>query len=143
MSSPTHNLPQQLTSFIGRKREIAEVKQLLETTRYRNPPLGNLDHHAFRETEVAVQPGDRILFYTDGFLPVLEEKERNTSQVLESIFAEADENGRDAIYFQNEVLARIYRYKEKHTLKDDLTFVLLSVDERALFLRSTHFQSSK
>jgi non-specific serine/threonine protein kinase len=28
-----HNLPQQLTSFIGREREIAEVKRLLATTR--------------------------------------------------------------------------------------------------------------
>jgi predicted ATPase len=32
MPSPS-NLPQQLTSFIGRKREIAEVKRLLSTTR--------------------------------------------------------------------------------------------------------------
>jgi len=116
---------------------------LLETTRYKNPPLGNLDHHAFRETEVALEPGDRILFFTDGFLPVLEEPARQASEVLESIFEEADENGRDAIHFQNEVLARIHRYKEKHTLKDDLTFVLLSVDEKALFLRPAVFQSSK
>ena len=28
-----HNLPAQRTSFIGREREIAEIKQLLRTTR--------------------------------------------------------------------------------------------------------------
>ena len=30
---PKHNLPQQLTSFIGREKEIAELKELLVTTR--------------------------------------------------------------------------------------------------------------
>ena len=28
-----HNLPTQLTSFIGRERELAEIKRLLTTTR--------------------------------------------------------------------------------------------------------------
>jgi len=32
-AKPTHNLPAQLTSFIGREHEMAEVRQLLETTR--------------------------------------------------------------------------------------------------------------
>ena len=31
--SPQHNLPAQVTSFIGREREIGEVKRLLATTR--------------------------------------------------------------------------------------------------------------
>jgi len=31
--APKHNLPQQLTSFIGREKEIAEIKELLGTTR--------------------------------------------------------------------------------------------------------------
>src|SRR3982074_3811939 len=30
---PKHNLPQQLTSFIGREKEIAQIKELLGTTR--------------------------------------------------------------------------------------------------------------
>ena len=30
---PVHNLPTQLTSFVGREREIAEVKRLLRRTR--------------------------------------------------------------------------------------------------------------
>ena len=33
MQAPKHNLPHQLTSFIGREKEIAEVEQLLATTR--------------------------------------------------------------------------------------------------------------
>jgi predicted ATPase/DNA-binding winged helix-turn-helix (wHTH) protein len=32
-TTPKHNLPQQLTSFIGREKEIAELKELLGTTR--------------------------------------------------------------------------------------------------------------
>jgi len=32
-SVPKHNLPQQLTSFIGREKEIAELKDLLGTAR--------------------------------------------------------------------------------------------------------------
>src|SRR5260370_32126281 len=31
--APAHNLPLQLTSFIGREKEIAEVRQLLSTAR--------------------------------------------------------------------------------------------------------------
>src|SRR5260221_12815485 len=31
--APKHNLPQQLTSFIGREKEIAQVKELIGTTR--------------------------------------------------------------------------------------------------------------
>src|SRR5437660_10694118 len=33
MTSPHSNLPVQLTSFVGREREIAELKQLLEGVR--------------------------------------------------------------------------------------------------------------
>ena len=33
MSRPSSNIPLQLTSFAGRKREIEEVKRLLSTTR--------------------------------------------------------------------------------------------------------------
>src|SRR5258705_1822587 len=32
-AAPRHNLPQQLTSFIGREKEVAQVKDLLATTR--------------------------------------------------------------------------------------------------------------
>jgi len=117
--------------------------QALESTRFKNPPLGNLDHFAFRESEIPLHPGDRILFFTDGMLPALEEPGKSITQVLETIFEEAKENGADSLSFQNELLARIYRFKEKQPLKDDLTFVMLAVDEKALFLRPKLVQSSK
>jgi non-specific serine/threonine protein kinase len=62
-SVPKHNLPQQLTSFIGREKEIAELKDLLGTARL----LTLTGAGGCGKTRLALQvAGDLLQFYPDG-----------------------------------------------------------------------------
>jgi DNA-binding winged helix-turn-helix (wHTH) protein len=62
-SVPKHNLPQQLTSFIGREKEIAELKDLLGTARL----LTLTGAGGCGKTRLALQvAGDLLEFYPDG-----------------------------------------------------------------------------
>jgi non-specific serine/threonine protein kinase len=60
---PKHNLPQQLTSFIGREKEIAQIKELLGTTRL----LTFIGAGGCGKTRLATQvAGDLLESYSDG-----------------------------------------------------------------------------
>jgi predicted ATPase/DNA-binding winged helix-turn-helix (wHTH) protein len=60
---PKHNLPQQLTSFIGREKEIAQIKELLGTTRL----LTLIGAGGCGKTRLAMQvAGDLLESYSDG-----------------------------------------------------------------------------
>ncbi len=60
---PRHNLPQQLTSFIGREKEIAQIKELLGTTRL----LTLIGAGGCGKTRLAIQvAGDLLESYSDG-----------------------------------------------------------------------------
>src|SRR6266478_8426081 len=60
---PKHNLPQHLTSFIGREKEIAELKDLLGTARL----LTLTGAGGCGKTRLALQvAGDLLQFYPDG-----------------------------------------------------------------------------
>jgi DNA-binding winged helix-turn-helix (wHTH) protein len=60
---PKHNLPQQLTSFIGREKEIAQIKELLGTTRL----LTFIGAGGCGKTRLAMQvAGDLLESYSDG-----------------------------------------------------------------------------
>ncbi len=62
-TTPKHNLPQQLTSFIGREKEIAELKELLGTTRL----LTLTGTGGCGKTRLALQvAGDLLEAYSDG-----------------------------------------------------------------------------
>ena len=61
--APKHNLPHQLTSFIGREKEIAELEQLLATTRL----LTLTGSGGCGKTRLALQvAGRRLHAYPDG-----------------------------------------------------------------------------
>jgi predicted ATPase/DNA-binding winged helix-turn-helix (wHTH) protein len=60
---PKHNVPQQLTSFIGREKEIAQIKELLGTTRL----LTLIGAGGCGKTRLAMQvAGDLVQAYSDG-----------------------------------------------------------------------------
>jgi predicted ATPase/class 3 adenylate cyclase/Tfp pilus assembly protein PilF len=63
LEAPPHNLPQQATSFIGREREVAEAKRLLEHTRL----LTLLGMGGLGKTRLSLQIASDILEnYVDG-----------------------------------------------------------------------------
>src|SRR5258708_4718537 len=62
-SAPRHNLPRQLTTFIGREKETAQVKELLATTRL----LTLTGAGGCGKTRLAVQVAGQLLeTYPDG-----------------------------------------------------------------------------
>ena len=100
-----------------------------------NPPLGESDHFGFRENSLALKPGDLLIFYTDGLnVPLaLGKGDENVPQRLVEIL-KSKKLPPEPLEIQNELMAIIDRYVEKKALKDDVTLIHFSVNERALYL---------
>jgi non-specific serine/threonine protein kinase len=63
MSAPRHNLPSQLTSFIGREQEIAQLEELLATNRL----VTLTGSGGAGKTRLAIEVAGRLLdTFTDG-----------------------------------------------------------------------------
>jgi predicted ATPase/class 3 adenylate cyclase len=78
----SHNLPIQLTSFIGRTNEIAEVKKLIANTRL----LTLTGPGGFGKTRLALEvAGDLVDEYSDGVWVVELEYQKDPSLVAQSV----------------------------------------------------------
>ena len=67
-SSPSHNLPAQITRFVGRRREIAEIEQLLESARLLTlvgPPGTGKSRLALEAASHSVERFSEGVFFVD------------------------------------------------------------------------------
>jgi serine phosphatase RsbU (regulator of sigma subunit) len=96
------------------------------------PPLGGMDHFAFREQSVRLEPGDLLLLHTDGLTFPLEQ----AGHRLHDLLATKDPSP-DPLELQNEIMGIIDAYRAQDDLPDDITLIHLSVDARALYLASS------
>ncbi|MBV8529762.1 MAG: TIR domain-containing protein, partial [Candidatus Eremiobacteraeota bacterium] len=63
VTAPPHNLPLQLTSFVGREQDLAEIQQLL----YANRLVTLIGSGGAGKTRAAIQVGEKLLDgFTDG-----------------------------------------------------------------------------
>jgi serine phosphatase RsbU (regulator of sigma subunit) len=95
------------------------------------PPLGGMDHFAYREQTLKLQPGDLLLLHTDG----LEAPLGHSGRKLGDLSA-AKEPSPDPLEVQNEIMGLVDACRAKGPLPDDITLIHLAVDARALYLAS-------
>jgi predicted ATPase/class 3 adenylate cyclase len=122
-----HNLPRQLTSFVGREREVSEVKELLAGSRL----LTLLGPGGTGKTRLMLQVGaDVIDTYPDGVwlveLASLSDPEQLTSRVA-SVFNIQDQPGRTPL----ELLTNYLRNKDSLLLIDNVEHL---VEESAILV---------
>ncbi len=105
-----------------------------------NPAVGTVDHWDFKENILDLKPGDSLLLHTDGIEePLATPQSTGREKLIELLQARAKQP--DAMELQNEVMAILDRFVENQPLRDDLTLLHFSIDQKAFFLVDS--QSSK
>lgn len=100
----------------------------VEEVRQEAPPLGALPRAAYRNSELSLAPGDRILLYTDGVTEARDGAEEDFGdERLRELLATAGDMAPDA--FADELLRRLETWRGKgrgEGFDDDVTVVAVS-----------------
>jgi len=97
-----------------------------------NPKLGTCACFPYREVKLNLSPGDLVVLHTDGLNAPLEQKGKHAQEVLTSLLKRNADG--DPITLRNDFLGLIDSYRYKKRIKDDLTFLNLSIDKRTMYL---------
>jgi serine phosphatase RsbU (regulator of sigma subunit) len=91
-------------------------------------PLGIMDEADYQETQLQLAPGDRVVFYTDGIVEAMNEQEEifGFERLLEVI---RRARALDAGSLLKEILGRVNQFVGAATQHDDLTVIVVSVEE--------------
>jgi len=90
-------------------------------------PLGIIDDADYQETKLQLDPGDLVIFYTDGVVEAMNKKKEmyGFDRFLEVIKGNSD---LDANTFLEKLIADINSFVGKAEQHDDLTIVVIKVD---------------
>ena len=93
-----------------------------------NFPLGILEEVDYQETRLQVEPGDRIIFYTDGIVEAMNEREEIFGfERLLDVVKGAGSMGADSLL--KEILDKVNEFAGSAAQHDDLTVIVVSVEE--------------
>jgi sigma-B regulation protein RsbU (phosphoserine phosphatase) len=89
-------------------------------------PLGILEDADYRETALKLAVGDKVVFYTDGIVEAMNEKEQifGFERLLEVV---KGADSMDAASLLEEVLNRVNDFAGKAAQHDDLTVIVVNV----------------
>jgi serine phosphatase RsbU (regulator of sigma subunit)/CHASE2 domain-containing sensor protein len=90
-------------------------------------PLGILENANYQETQIQLAPGDRLLFYTDGIVESMNEKEEifGFKKLLDVV---REIKSKDADSLLKEILAKVNAFIGNASQHDDLTAIVVSVE---------------
>jgi len=90
-------------------------------------PLGILDEAEYQETKIQLEPGDRIIFSTDGIVEAMNGKKEilGFERLLEMI---KEAKSGDANSLMKQILERVDKFAEGAPESDDLTLIVISVE---------------
>ncbi len=90
-------------------------------------PLGILDGADYRETRVELASGDKIVFYTDGIVEAMNQKEEifGFERLLEVVQGGRTMNAESLL---KEILDKVNGFSRGATQHDDLTVIVIAVD---------------
>ena len=92
-------------------------------------PLGILDEVNYQETRIVLSPGDQIIFYTDGIVEAMNEKEEMFG--FERLLATVEESSaQSAEALLNRILSRIRKFCGSTAQHDDLTVIVLKAAKK-------------
>jgi serine phosphatase RsbU (regulator of sigma subunit) len=108
--------------FSGRTSETRLVETVGD-----NFPLGILDEADYQETKIELEPGDRIIFSTDGIVEAMNGKKEilGFERLLEII---KETKSEDADSLMKEILERVERFAAGTPQSDDLTLIVITVE---------------
>ncbi len=93
-----------------------------------NFPLGILEDVDYKETRLQVEPGDRVVFYTDGIVEAMNEQEEIFGfERLLDVVKRAGSMGADSLL--KEILDKVNEFAGSAAQHDDLTVIVVSVEE--------------
>ena len=89
-------------------------------------PLGILDDVNYEETRVDLEPGDKAVFYTDGIVEAMNEKEEmyGFERLLEVVKGSPSETAESLL---NDILENVKEFAGQAAQHDDLTAIVVSV----------------
>ena len=91
-------------------------------------PLGILDETDYQETQIRLEPGDKVVFYTDGIVEAMnDQKEMFGFERLLEIIRETESTNADLL--MKEILESIDKFAGGASQSDDLTVIVVSVKE--------------
>lgn len=110
---------------------LCRMGEITELDTMANPPLGSVDSHSFHENTIRLQPGDHVIFYTDGWDHLLKGNARE--QIKAFLIKQATSN-QEGHTVQSELMGIVDAHKEKEGIKDDLTFIHFTVQDKVMYL---------
>jgi sigma-B regulation protein RsbU (phosphoserine phosphatase) len=91
-------------------------------------PLGILEDADYQETQLQLEPGDRVVFYTDGIVEAMNEREEIFGfERLMEVIQEARSMNADSLL--QEIKDQVNAFAGGAAQHDDLTVIVLSVTE--------------
>jgi len=101
---------------------------ILVDTEGDNFPLGIVDEPDYKETLLQLAPGDRVVFYTDGIVEAMNEKEEvfGFDRLVEVV---KGANSMSADSLLKEIINRVNTFVGATSQHDDLTIIVLGVEE--------------
>ena len=90
-------------------------------------PLGILEESDYQETQLKLEPGDRVVFYTDGIVEAMNEKQEifGFDRLLEVVQSSRSTTAEALL---KEVLSRVAEFVGEAPQHDDLTVIVVSVE---------------
>lgn len=119
--------------YLIKKRDgELKKKDLIPLNDVNNPRLGQARDTTYEQVTVDLEPGDRILFYTDG-IPDIENPEKKSWGEREFVKAIiASSKAYPPVAQSVEQLVEMFSaYRQKAPLKDDITFFMVEIKEQA------------
>ncbi len=91
-------------------------------------PLGILDEAKYEDTQLKFEPGDKVVFYTDGIVEAMNEKEEIFGfDRLQEVVQAARNISADELL--REILEKVNQFVGDADQHDDLTAIVVSVTE--------------
>lgn len=125
-SNASHDPPFLLSHEVKGKPKRKDYFPLMEIN---NPRLGENEHSEYKSFEMKINPGDKIVFYTDGIVDVKNPEgdffgERRFLKSLSTI------NSEDVSYTVGAVFDSMNEFREETPLDDDVTLVLVDFNSK-------------
>ncbi len=92
-------------------------------------PLGILDEAEYEETHLPIEPGDKIVFYTDGIVEAMNKQKKmyGFERLHAAVAASRTENAEELM---NAIIKDVSAFTGATPQHDDLTIIVVSVDKQ-------------
>lgn len=117
-----------LSPLVSRAGESILLSEIAE------PFLGKDEKSKFSNHKLQLEPGDDLVFATDGWEHITQ---GNARAKFQAILEQHAKSGKHSETLEAELMGLVSQFQMKLPLKDDLTLIRMHIEERALYLASS------